>query len=237
MAAARKNVNYEVYIERLFKKDAPDVRVSAGAVTAIDQIIREVLEKISVGAGVFADAVEQISITDRSIRRAAETILKSTSADKDELQWHAENYANNALQAFKDNKRDVKAEGAADIRHSRSERAGLIVSVARVEADLREKYVRVYEGASVFLAAILELIIKRLIRESKKAAVNRKSKTVHALDVLTGIYECPYDYKTVLGFAIISEVPIPAADIISKMHHCTGRKVKLMCDRKGARAK
>jgi histone H3/H4 len=93
---------------------------------------------------------------------------------------------------------------------SRQARAGVTLSVARLERALRYARVtktRVDKGGPIFLAGSLEHLAKTLLEGSFENARSNKSKRVHPIDVITTVRSNPDLARMFGGFAFSSVMP------------------------------
>lgn len=226
-------LNQEVYILKTFKALANDLRVQKVTLELVDSIVKAIESKIAEGAGYIADGSNMKTVTLAHMRSAASTVL-SGGDDKNSIEENAVENANEAVDLYVQHK-STKANPI-----SRSNRAVIMLSISRVEHSLKEMYrgfMRVQELAVVFLTSVLDRLSSNICGLAVRAAQDRGAKTLQPLDVYQGILNDTYGLHSVIGFAVKGpEAAAFAIETIAKMQKCTGKKVKVVCDRKAARA-
>lgn len=213
------STNQEVYILRTFKAINDDVRVQREALKHVDKILNDIQRKIGLGAAFIAHGANMKTVTLAHIHGAASTVLADANPQFFETVF--EN-AKGSLDQY-ENKQSK----------SRSERAGIFLSISRVKQNLKNSYSgfkRIQEQAVVFLACVLDFLCTEICSLAVHAAQSRGAKTVQHLDVYQGILSNPALNSIIIFHVNGSSF---AAETIAKMHTCTGKNVKVVCDKKG----
>ena len=89
---------------------------------------------------------------------------------------------------------------------SRQSRAGVTLSVSRLEKSLRRAHVgkRVGERSSIFLAGAMENVATQVLEGALACARDKKAKRVHVTDIIRSVRTDPDLARTFGGFAFSS---------------------------------
>lgn len=94
---------------------------------------------------------------------------------------------------------------------SKSERAGLIAGVSRVERRLRDAKISKQVGASssVFLTGVIEEVVESVLLQAGKEAQAGKKKRINVVHIVTAARSDPDTARLLAGFGFGSALNIP----------------------------
>lgn len=94
---------------------------------------------------------------------------------------------------------------------SKSERAGLIAGVSRVERRIRDAKIAKQVGASssVFLTGVLEEVVKGVLLRAGEEAEAGKKKRINVVHIVTAARNDPDSARLLAGFGFGSALDIP----------------------------
>lgn len=172
---ARKSyASYDLYISKVRKQVHPDEQMSSTAMKVMNDILSEVFDTLHTAM----DSVMKSTPNKKTLtHKEAQTAVKLTFTG--ELAKHAVSEGAKAVTRFEASAPAKKAAGAKATRakaKSRTDRAGLMFSVGRVDSALRKIHKhRVSPSCSVFMAAALEYICAEILELAGNAARDNKS--------------------------------------------------------------
>jgi hypothetical protein len=94
---------------------------------------------------------------------------------------------------------------------SKSDRAGLIAGVSRVERRVRDAKIAKQVGASssVFLTGVIEKVVEGVLLRAGKEAEAGKKKRINVVHIVTAARSDPDSARLLAGFAFGSALDIP----------------------------
>ena len=121
---------------------------------------------------------------------------------------------------------------------SKSERAGLVAGVSRVERRLRDSKIAKQVGASssVFLTGVIEEVIESVLLRAGKEAEAGKKKRINVVHIVTAARSDPDTARLLAGFGFGSALNIPkhAPQLMSDDAKKAAKQKKLGAPQPGA---
>lgn len=164
---SRSGISFETYIYRVLKQIAPQTGLSGTAMQTLQGFATDLLKRLGETAFDLVQRDKRKTLSARDFQTAVRLVMFG------QLAKHA--VADGLKAMTKYNAGHVGKAGG-----TRSERAGLVMSVARVERFLRAMmpHTNVAESAPVFAAAVLEYALSEVMELASNAARDAKRKRI-----------------------------------------------------------
>lgn len=158
--------SFGAYILELQKKMSPDFGIKKKTLCVLDDIVHDLLTTLSTKAANVAKHNKMATIKTREVAAAVALAMPKEVAD------FAKTHAMKSVATY-EKACDEKGE-----RTSRRKKAGLIVSVSRVDAFLRKSAtgMRVGGKTPVYLAGVIEYVLSELLDGAIKVAADQTKK-------------------------------------------------------------
>jgi histone H2A len=154
---------FHTYIYGVLKQVHPDTGLSGKAKSMLNEILKLIVRKIMKAANDLSAGKDTVTLSSRIILAAVRVVCYG------ELANHSANEGNKALTKYQSSLGSKAAGG-------KTRRAGLIISVPRIEKLIRKNTVmkRVGQGAPIYVAAVVEYLLAEIIELSGNAARDNK---------------------------------------------------------------
>ena len=161
---SRHAISFATYIQRVLKQVAPQIGLSGVAVHTLESVSVDVLKRLGETAFDLVQRAKRKTLSERDLQAAVRLLLHGELAKA----------------AVREGVKAITTYNAGRVEGSRSARAGLVMSVARVERFLRAMmpHTNMSEAAPVYAAAVLEYVLTELLELSANAARDHKRKRI-----------------------------------------------------------
>lgn len=159
---------WTTYIYKVLKQVHPDTGISKNAMAILNDFLFDIFKRIANEAEFLTTMVKKRTLSSLEVQSAVRLILPG------ELAKHAVSEGTKSVVKFQ-----AGFDGFAAPRGSISSRAGLSFPVGRVRRLLRESAkCRIGQGASIYLAAVLEYLSAEILELSGNAARDLQLKRI-----------------------------------------------------------
>jgi histone H2A len=169
-----KEKSFRVYIFRLLKTVCPSVHITKTATEAVDSIIRVIAHKVVDRALILTAGDEKKTISNTELEASVKMLLPS------ELCNVAKQSGTNAVESFTAS--EVERQGQpVEKAQTRESRSGLVLSVSATEKYIRrfgQVGYNVSALAPVYLAGVLESLVRNLLTISGEVTTSSKKVTI-----------------------------------------------------------
>lgn len=168
---------WDIYLSAVLKMVQPDITFSAVSKRTMNALVNNTLQSIMESSNNLVRSTPKVqTLSSRNITAAIRLSLPG------ELAKHAVNEASKALNKY-------NSAGKTSQRTSRSQKAGLIFSVSRVENKMTRLSVlkRKSEGAAVMVTAALEYLAAEVLELAGNSTRDSKRTRMSNRDILNAV--------------------------------------------------
>ena len=169
---------FQTYSHRLLKTVSRDATITSRAMCSLESLLQDLFGKIADRAADLAKSQGRVTMDERDVQAATRLVLSG------ELQRFAVSRGTKAITLF-----ESSDAGTRGNRKLRSERAGLLFPVGRVESMLKDGPFtkRVSGMAAVYLAAVLEYVAYELLLSTFEATKASKRSRISQRDLMLAV--------------------------------------------------
>ena len=171
----RDSSKFDTFIYKILMQVHPDSGLKGSAKTMLDQICKLLVNKFMKTANELCAGKNVKTLSNRILQAAVRMTLPA------ELATHAVSEATKRLTYYN----SAKGEG----RSTRADKAGLQISVSRIEHLMRKNTVveRMGETASVYMAAVVEYLLAEILETAGNFARDHKRIRIIPRDIKLAI--------------------------------------------------
>ena len=180
---SKPQLKFTTYLTRLFKRHNSAFGLTAQAAECMDILIKITIGKIIQNMNMLLTVVDKKTISHRDIHHAIRLTFKESLFDS------STTYASNAVRTYK-----TKAASSPSHISTRSEKAGLVLPVTRIEKifmDNLKKPKRKTDTVAVYLVGAIENVVLELYRGADYEVAKVKKHRLTPLYITRAIHNNP----------------------------------------------